>query len=123
MYRNVSLKMDKIFPKYYITYFGLCNFFNNGYLFSYDAVFLGHPVLNTNFTLAKNKIQANFAVFICSLCSASDCTSSQNLEPDHSRPTRYSVQVYSTVQSISSPVHKILHNVVKSTQNCVWFKY
>ena len=44
MYRNVSLKMDKIFPKYYITYFGLCKFFNNGYLFSYDAVFLGHPV-------------------------------------------------------------------------------
>ena len=45
MYRNVSLKMDKIFPKYYITYFGLCKFFNNGYLFSYDAVFLGHPVV------------------------------------------------------------------------------
>ena len=38
MYRNVSLKMDKIFPKYYITYFGLCKFFNNRYLFSYDAV-------------------------------------------------------------------------------------
>ena len=44
MYRNVSLKMDKIFPKYYIAYFGLCKFFNNGYLFSYDADFSGHPV-------------------------------------------------------------------------------
>ena len=45
MYRNVSLKVDKIFPKYYITYFGLSKFFNNGDLFSYDAVFLGHPVV------------------------------------------------------------------------------
>ena len=45
MYRNVSLKMDKIFPKYYTTNFGLCKFLNNGYLFSFDAVFLGHPVV------------------------------------------------------------------------------
>ena len=37
--------MDKIFPKFYITYFGRCKCFNNGYLFFYDAVFLGHPVL------------------------------------------------------------------------------
>ena len=44
MYRNVSFKMDKIFPKYYIVYFGLCKFFNKGYLFSNDAVFSGHPV-------------------------------------------------------------------------------
>ena len=40
----MSLKLDKIFPKYYKTYFGLCKFFNNGYLFSNDAVFSGHPV-------------------------------------------------------------------------------
>ena len=33
MYRNVSLKMDKIFPKYYLAYFGLCKFFNNGICF------------------------------------------------------------------------------------------
>ena len=52
MYRNVSLKMDKIFPKYYITYLGVCKFFNNGYLFSYDAVFFGHPVWGKqNFSL------------------------------------------------------------------------
>ena len=53
MYRNVSLKMDKIFPKYYITYFGLCKLFNNGYLFSYDAVFLGHPVYFRDFPYMK----------------------------------------------------------------------
>ena len=45
MYRNVSLKMVKLFPKYYVAYFGLCKFFNNRYLFSNDAVFLGHPVV------------------------------------------------------------------------------
>ena len=26
MYRNVSFKMEKLFPKYYIAYFGLYNF-------------------------------------------------------------------------------------------------
>ena len=41
--RHISVH-KQLFPKYYITYFGLCTFFNNGYLFSYDAVFLGHPV-------------------------------------------------------------------------------
>ena len=44
MYRNVSFKIDKIFPKYYIAYCGLCKSFNNGYLFSNDAVFSGQPV-------------------------------------------------------------------------------
>ena len=44
MYRNVSLKMDKIFPKYYIAYYGLCKSFNKGYMFSNDAVFSGHHV-------------------------------------------------------------------------------
>ena len=33
MYKNVSLKMGKIFPKYYIAYFWLCNSFDNGCLF------------------------------------------------------------------------------------------
>ena len=48
MYRNVSLKMDKIFPKYHIAYFGLFNFFNNGYLFSNDAVFRDTLYYNNN---------------------------------------------------------------------------
>ena len=39
--------MGKIFPKYYIAYFGLCNSFDNGCLFfriSNHAVLLGRPV-------------------------------------------------------------------------------
>ena len=31
--KNVSLKMGKISPKYYIAYFELCNSFDNGCLF------------------------------------------------------------------------------------------
>ena len=34
----------KLFQKYDIAFFGLCKFLSNGYLFSNDAVFLGHPV-------------------------------------------------------------------------------
>ena len=33
LYKNVSPKMGKIFPKYYIAYFELCNSFDNGCLF------------------------------------------------------------------------------------------
>ena len=33
LYKNVSLKVEKIFPKYDIAYFGLCNSFDNGCLF------------------------------------------------------------------------------------------
>ena len=47
LYKNVSLKMGKIFPKYYIAYLELCNSFDNGCLFfriSNHAVLLGRPV-------------------------------------------------------------------------------
>ena len=63
MYSYVSLKIDKIFPKYYITYFGLCKFLNNGYLFSNDAVFLGHPVFNPACSWGVAHKRADFILF------------------------------------------------------------
>ena len=64
MYRNVYLKMDKIFPKYYITYFGLCKFLNNGYLFSYDAVFLDTLYKKRSLAFLKDILNLNIPISV-----------------------------------------------------------